>query len=85
MSEIRAEEMPTMYKIIDLLKDPVEGLFYREELTKSPAPKQSDYFFVEKVLNKKKINGVEHYLVKYLYYPNKFNQYVPKENMKFTK
>ena len=81
MSEIRAEIIPVLYKLIDLNKDPVEGHYYREQLTKAPAPKPSDYFFVEKILGQKKIKGVEHYLVKYLYYPNKFNQYVPKSNL----
>ena len=85
ISEIRAEEDPVMYKVIDLMKDKVDGLFYREQLTKSPAPAESDYFFVEKILGKKKIKGVEHFLVKYLYYPDKFNQYVPKTNFKTSK
>ena len=71
-----------MFKLLDLLKDEVPGQFYREQLTKSPAPKLSDYFFVEKILGQKKIKGVQHYLVKYLFYPNKFNQYIPKTNFK---
>ena len=71
-----------MYKLTDLLKDKVPGQFYKEQLTKSPPPKPSDYFFVEKILGKKKIRGVQHYLVKYLFYPNKFNQYVPASNFK---
>ena len=72
-----------MYKLIDLMKSAVDGNFYREQLTKSPTPKSTDYFYVEKVLAKKKIKGVEHYFVKYLYYPDKFNQYIPIGN--FTK
>lgn len=71
-----------MFKLVDLMKDSVEGHFYEAQLTKAPAPKASDYFFVEKILGTKKIRGVEHFLVKYLYYPNKFNQYIPKTNLK---
>jgi len=71
-----------MFKLVDLMNDSVDGQFYKEQLTKAPPPKPSDYFFVEKVLGKKKIKGVQHYLVKYLYYPNKFNQYVPVDNLK---
>ena len=82
ISEIRAEVEPVMFKLCDLMKDSVPGQFYKQQLTKSPAPKQSDYFFIEKVLGKKKIKGIQHYLVKYLYYPNKFNQYVPEQNFK---
>ena len=82
MSEVSAQIKPVMFKLIDLMKDPVGGQYYREQLTKSPAPKDSDYFFVERILAKKKIRGEEHFLVKYLYYPDKFNQYVPKSNFK---
>ena len=71
-----------MFLLRDLLNDPVSGFYYREQLTKSPAPTPSNYFFVEKILGQKKINGKKHYLVKYLYYPTKFNQFVPEENLK---
>jgi len=82
ISEVRAEIDPVMFKLKDLMNDEIPGQFYKEQLTKSPAPKSSDYFFVEKVLGRKKINGIQHLLVKYLYYPNKFNQYVPMTNLK---
>ena len=82
MSEVLAQIQPVMFKLIDLMKDNVEGQFYRQQLTKSPPPKARDYFFVEKILGQKKIKGVNHFLVKYLYYPNKFNQYVPSTNFK---
>ena len=64
------------------MKDKVEGHYYRQQLTKAPPPKASDYFFVEKILAHKKIRGIEHVLVKYLYYPDKFNQYIPQKNLK---
>jgi hypothetical protein len=82
VSEVRSEKSPPIFKLNDLLNDPVSGFYYREQLTKSPAPKSSDYFFVEKILSQKKINGKKHFLVKYLYYPNKFNQFIPEENLK---
>jgi len=84
IAEVYSEKIPPMFKLVDLLKDSVKGLFYREQLTKSPAPKSSDYFFVEKILGQKKIQGKKHYLVKYLFYPSKFNQYVPEENLKMN-
>jgi AAA+ superfamily predicted ATPase len=43
---------------------------------------KEDFFEVEKVLGKKKIKDKTFYLVKYLYYPSKFNQYIPEENFK---
>ena len=82
---MRAERLPVMFKLKDLLKDDVPGQYYRQQLTKSPPPKASDYFMVEKILGQKKIKGVQHYLVKYLFYPNKFNQYIPKSNIKANK
>jgi len=82
IAAVNSEKNPPMFKLVDLLKDSVKGLFYREQLTKSPAPKNSDYFFVEKILGEKKIRGKKHYLVKYLFYPSKFNQYIPEENLK---
>ena len=56
MSEVLAQIKPVMFKLVDLMKDPVGGQYYREQLTKSPAPKDSDYFFVERILGKKKIS-----------------------------
>ena len=67
------------------MKEAVPTFYYRAQLTKTEAPKSSDYFFVEKILGKKKIKGEVNYLVKYLYYPNKFNQYVPETNFKKKK
>ena len=64
-----------MFKLVDLMSSQVPGVFYSEELTKAPKPDyKKDYFHVEKVLKSKKIKGEVFYLVKYAYYPNKFNQ-----------
>lgn len=65
------------------MKDKIPGHFYKEQLTKAPKPNyQKDFFFIEKVLGEKKVRGKIYYLVKYLYYPAKFNEYVPAENFK---
>lgn len=81
MSEIRAQVKPVMFKLVDLQNDEVSGNFYREQLTKSPPPQDQEYFLIEKILGKKTIKGKKHVLVKYLYYPNKFNRYIPEENI----
>lgn len=66
------------------MKDSVPGHFYREQLLKSEAPDfQNNFFEVEKVLKEKISKGKKYYLVKFMYYPNKFNEYIPEENMKF--
>ena len=64
------------------MKDKVPGHFYKDQLTKAPKPDyQNDFFFVEKVLGEKTVRGKKYFLVKYLYYPSKFNEYVPAENL----
>jgi AAA+ superfamily predicted ATPase len=73
---------PELYKLSDLMNDPVPGHFYRQQLVKSPAPNNDSEFFVEKILKKKTVKRKVFYLVKYLYYPDKFNQWIPKENFK---
>jgi AAA+ superfamily predicted ATPase len=65
------------------MKDKVTGHYYKEQLTKAPTPDyQKDFFFVEKILGQKTVKKKKFFLVKYLYYPSKFNEYVPAENMK---
>ena len=65
------------------MKDPVEGQFYEKQLQRAPAPDyKKDFFFVEKILHKKIVKKKEYVLVKFLYYPSKFNQYIPIENIK---
>lgn len=81
MSNILADINPPLYELVDLQKTKVRGKFYREELTKSPPPKPSDYFFVEKILKTRKIKGQKQFLVKFLYYPSKFNKWITEENL----
>ena len=64
------------------MKDKVEGQFYEKQLLLAPAPDyKKDFFFVEKILAKKTVKKKQYALVKFLYYPSKFNQYVPIENI----
>jgi hypothetical protein len=72
-----------LYKLKDLLGDEYPGHFYKEQLVKAPDPNNKKRFFeVEKILKTKKVKNKTFYLVKYLYYPAKFNQYIPEENFK---
>jgi hypothetical protein len=65
------------------MKDPIDGFYYREQLTLAPTPDyKKDFFAVEKVLKKVRRNKKNFYLVKYLYYPNKFNQFISEDNLK---
>ncbi len=69
--------------MIDLLKDPLPGHYYKEQLTLAPKPDyKNDFFAIEKVIKTMKKKKKKYYLVKYLYYPSKFNQFIPEENLK---
>jgi len=83
VSSVDASIFPPLYSLIDLMKDKVPGHFYRQQLTQAPAPNyKKDFFSVEKILSEKTIKGQKYFLVKYLYYPSKFNQFVPAKNIK---
>jgi len=64
---------PFTYIVNDLNGDLIAGSFYTEELQKST----QDVFRIEKVIRKKKINGIEHGLIKWLGYNKKFNEWKP--------
>jgi len=59
-----------------LQKDKVPGFYYESELTKAPPPSETGYFFIQKILKKRKIKGEQYYFVKYLFYGDKFNSWV---------
>lgn len=63
----------------------MKGFYYKEQLIKSPKPDYSNFFEVEKILQKKKVKGEVFCLVKFMYYPSKFNEWVSLKNMTFTK
>jgi len=65
------------------MKEKVKGYYYEEQLTKCPSPENKEKFFeIEKVIKTKFINKKKWLYVKYLYYPNKFNQWIPESNLK---
>ncbi len=66
------------------MNDEKPGHYYREQLTVAEKPDFSkNYFEIEKIIGEKKCRGKKFYLVKFLYYPDKFNEFVPEENMMF--
>lgn len=72
ISEVR-DTNPTTYKLEDLMNDPIEGSFYRQEL-KLIKYNPKDIFRVEKILkyNKNKTKA----FVKWMGYPSKFDSWV---------
>ena len=65
--------IPPSYKLKDLLGEEIEGSFYEKELQKS----DQEVYRIEKVIRKKKMNGIEYGLVKWSGYNEKHNQWVP--------
>ena len=70
--EVKKTNPPT-YILKDTLGEIIAGSFYNEELQKS----KQEVYRIEKVIRKKKIDGVEHGFVKWVGYSDKFNQWIP--------
>jgi AAA+ superfamily predicted ATPase len=71
---------PTVYKLEDLQGEDLNGIFYESELSLFNESEETTYK-VEKVLGKKKIKGKSYVLVKYKGWPDKFNEWLPQENV----
>lgn len=65
---------PPVYRIKDLMDEPIQGTFYPQELQKVK-PKQD--YAIDKILKKRKNNGVMEYYVRYKGYGPKFDQWIP--------
>lgn len=63
------------------MHDPVPGSYYKQQLKTAPKPTDATYWTVEKVLKRRTVRGKEEVLVKFLFYPPKFNQWLPAENV----
>ena len=64
---------PTTYVLKDANGKEIGGSFYNEELQKAT----QEVFRIEKIIRKKKINDIEHGLVKWLGHNDKFNSWEP--------
>ena len=73
------DTLPVTYKIVDLMGDKVEGFFYNEELQKVGV---QDVFRIDHVVKRQKRNGLDGYVVHWKGYPDKFDSWVSKEELK---
>ena len=63
MSKIEASILPPLFSLVDLLKDPVPGQFYREQLTLAPNPNfKTDFFEIEKIIKSRIFRKKKYYL-----------------------
>ena len=65
--------IPVTYKLKDLLGERTNGSFYTEDLQKS----MQEVYRIEKVIRKKKIDGIQLALVKWSGYSDKHNSWLP--------
>lgn len=72
---------PTTYLLEDWAGESIKGAFYNNEIQRVRAD-ASTYFQVEKVIKKRKRGRRTEYLVKYLGWPEKFNEWVPQTHLK---
>jgi len=72
--------IPVVYKLEDVKGEDLNGIFYEDELSPYSETEESTYK-VEKVLSKKTIKGKKFVLVKYKGWPDKFNEWLPAENV----
>ena len=75
----RLGRQPPVYKIKDLQGEPVTGIFYEQELVK--VVKEEEIYKIEKVIRKRKRNNKTEILVKWVGYPDKFNQWIPQSDL----
>lgn len=73
---------PVTYNIKDLKGEKIEGIFYEPELQKVPKSVLDEAFRIEKVVSTRKRKGKKEAFVKYLGWPEKFNEWIPHENIK---
>jgi Integrase core domain len=71
---------PFTYILKDIAGEVIAGSFYSDELQKT----NQEIFRIEKVIRKKKINGINHGLIKWLGYNNKFNEWKPLSEIERT-
>lgn len=69
---------PPVYRIKDLMDEPIQGTFYPQELQRVQ-PKED--YTIEKILEKRTRKGHVEYKVKFKGYPDKFNQWIPSSNL----
>ena len=70
----RIPRNPPVYKIKDLLDEPISGIFYEKELQK--ISNDEIIYKIEKVLRSRTRNNKKEILVSWLGYPEKFNSWI---------
>lgn len=70
-----------IYKIKDMMNDPIQGSFYASELQKVSKDEQTQWR-IEKIIRKRKVRGKPEVLVRWLGWPKKFDSWIPEVDVK---
>jgi hypothetical protein len=70
-----------LYKLKDLMDEPIKGTFYEEELSPVSVDVNKTYK-IANILSKRIYKGQKQALVKWKYYPEKFNSWIPASDVK---
>ena len=73
---------PVTYKLVDLSNEPLKGSFYSQELVKTSKPK---LYEIERILQSKSTKKGTQYLVKWKFYPDKFNSWINSKDVNVYK
>ena len=64
---------PITYTLVDTKGEKIHGTFYEQELQKT----KQEIYRIEKVIKKRKRNGIQEVYVKWKGYNNSFNSWIP--------
>jgi len=81
VDDISTKYLPTMLSLKDYRGDPIEGKFYGEEVQKIIRDPDDDTYEVEKIIRRKRKDGEQWLLVKWLGYDNSFNSWIRKRDV----
>ncbi|KAL3113578.1 hypothetical protein niasHT_017134 [Heterodera trifolii] len=79
VAEVHTERSPVVYRLRDDKNEIISGWFYANDLCKTLEDKQQKMYEIEKILKKKKQNGVDYALVKWKGYSARFNSTVEQQ------
>ena len=76
----RVPRNPSVYRLKDQQDEPVEGVFYEQEIQK--VKKEDDVYKIEHIVKRRKRKGKVEYLVKWQGFPTKFNSWLAAKDIK---
>ncbi|KAL3079413.1 hypothetical protein niasHS_013059 [Heterodera schachtii] len=79
VAEVHTERSPVVYRLRDDKNEIISGWFYANDLCKTLEDKQQKMYEIEKILKKKRQNGVDYALVKWEGYSARFNSTVEQQ------